>query len=53
MIVDLKNNWKVPNEIIELIPDSYLIKKVIEIIYLNHGKISDLIKSEYMKNINK
>jgi len=49
MNVNLEDNWKVPEEIIDIIPDAYLVKKVIEILYSNWGEIIDLRKVEYIK----
>ena len=49
MVVDLKNNFKIPHKIIDLIPDTYLVNKIIEILYSNWGEIIDLRKVEYIK----
>jgi len=49
MKLELTDNWKVPDEIISLIPESYLVQKIIETIYTNWGKIIDLRKVEYIK----
>ena len=39
MKVDLIDNWKVSKKIIYLLPETYLVQKVIEILYSNWAKI--------------
>ena len=39
MEVNFTDNWKVPEGIISLLPEAYLVQKVIEILYSNWAKI--------------